>query len=76
MNKIRRNRISEVIQKIESLTEELELIKEEEDQYRDDMPENLQNGQKFEESEEYSNSMDEAIDYLGSAVFALQEIID
>ena len=63
MNKIRRNALQEIYDKLTALSEELEMIKDEEDESRENMPENLQGSERYEQSETASGNMDEAIEY-------------
>ena len=42
MNKERRKSLREIQSKLERLGQDLEVLKEEEEEYRDNMPENLQ----------------------------------
>lgn len=69
MNKERRNRISVVNNRLNVLAEELRSIKEEEENYYDNIPENLQGSMRAEESEE-------AIDLLDEVVGKIEEIVD
>ena len=68
MNKLRRKQLDEVIAKIEEAKELLETLQEEEEEYRDNMPENLQGSEKYEMA-------DEAVDNMSSAVDALDEAV-
>lgn len=68
MNKMRRKQLDEVIAKIEEAKELLEVLQEEEEEYRDNMPENLQGSEKYELA-------DEAVDNMSNAVDALEEAI-
>lgn len=51
-------------QRIEITIGELENVLEEEDEIRDNMPENLQNSSRYEESEAASENLQTAIDAL------------
>ena len=68
MNKARRANLDLIHSKLLELTEELETLMSEEEEYRDNMPENMQSGEKYEQSEEYSYSMEEAKDRIIKAV--------
>lgn len=68
MNKARRKALDEVISKIEEAKELLENLQEEEEEYRDNMPENLQGSERYE-------AADAAVDNMSSAVDALDEAI-
>lgn len=74
MNIDRRERIAEIRMKIEALQEELDDIAREEEDYRDNMPESLQSGERYERSEEASGSLESAHDSLEEAVSHLNEI--
>lgn len=74
MNKARRERIQEVADNLNSIVSVVEQIKEEEDEYRDNMPENLQTSEKYEYSEECSDKMDDVITSLNEQIEILQEI--
>lgn len=69
MNKARRERISEAIEQLRSLRDELEELSEEEQEAFDNLPENLQ----------YSNRgelMEEAIGALTEAYESIDDVID
>ena len=51
MNKIRRKALQEIFDKLSALSDELESIKEEEDESRENMPESLQGSERYEQSE-------------------------
>lgn len=68
MNKARRKALDEVISKIEEAKELLENLQAEEEEYRDNMPENLQGSKRYE-------AADAAVDNMSSAVDALDEAI-
>lgn len=68
MNKARRKALDEVISKIEEAKELLETLQAEEEEYRDNMPENLQGSERYE-------AADAAVDNMSSAVDALDEAI-
>lgn len=74
MNKERRNRISVVNSRLNVLAEELEHIKEEEENYYDNIPENLQGSMRAEESEEAIDLLDEVVDKIEEIVDQLREI--
>ena len=49
-------------------------MKEEEDEARENMPENLWESERYEVSEECSQAMEDALDSLESAASSLSEI--
>lgn len=66
MNKSRRSLIDEIIQKIEDLTQDIDLVREEEETAYDNLPESIQESERGEQ-------MYEAIDNLESAISSLEE---
>lgn len=69
MNRIRRKALAEIQAKIEELQNDLQVLLEEEEEYRDNMPENLQGSERYEKA-------DTACDNISSALDGLQEAID
>lgn len=68
MNRERRKSLAEIQARIESIMEDLETIRDEEEEYRDNMPENLQGSERYEKAEM-------ACDNLASAYDSLEEVI-
>lgn len=68
MNKQRKQKIKEVRQQIESCKNDLQIILDEEQDYFDNMPENLQGSIRGSDSED-------AIDTLESCIDELDEIV-
>ena len=68
MNKIRRKNLQTIIDRLEDIKADLEEITCEEEEYRDNIPENLQSSEKYERA-------DEACDNLNDAD-TLNEVID
>lgn len=69
MNKIRRKNLQTIIDRLEDIKADLEEIIYEEEEYRDNIPENLQGSEKYERA-------DEACDNLNDAADTLNEVID
>jgi len=76
MNKDRRKQIkteetdaSEIVSKVEDLVSNLEEIRDEEQEYLDNMPENMQDGEKGDIARA-------AVESLESVIDALQELVD
>lgn len=74
MNKERRKRIREVIQDLSAVSSKLESIKDDEDDARAEIPENLQNSSNYEESERSSDIIGDAISELSEISDSLEEI--
>ena len=68
MNKARRKNIQDVVGQLEDLKSALEDVLHEEEEYRDNIPENLQGSERYEKA-------DEACDTLSGAVDDLEDII-
>ena len=68
MNKSRRGRLRLVRTKLEDAKNEIESILEEEDEARDNTAENLVYSERYERSEECSESMENAIESLSDAI--------
>ena len=74
MNKPRRKQLEDIITKLDELKEALEVLQKEEEEYRDNIPENLQGSERYEKAEaacdnlyEAASSLDEALDYIRTA---------
>lgn len=82
MNKPRRKQIQEVIAKLnrlqedmEILMEEIETITDEECEYRDNMPENLQGSERYEKAEAACDALESAKDELESAKDSIDDVV-
>ena len=69
MNNPRRKELQKLITKLEKIQEAVEYIQADEEEYRDNIPENLQGSQRYELA-------DAAVDNLDSAYNALEEAIN
>ena len=76
MNKLRRKSLQEIFDKLSDFREEIESIKDEEDESRENMPENLQGSERYEQSETASYNMDEAIEYISSACDSIESAME
>lgn len=68
MNKVRRKELQELYDIISEAKDSLEMLHDEEE-YKDNMPENLQSSERYEKAEA-------AVDALDSAVSSLEEALD
>ena len=73
MNKIRRKQLDEIISKIGEVRDELESIMNDEEEYRDNMPENLQGSERYEISDNACSEMQAALDSLEEAISSVEE---
>jgi uncharacterized membrane protein len=75
MNTNRRKRLREVLRKLDYARSEIESVREEEDEARDNIPEGLQESDRYTDSEEASEAMDVAIDNIGEAISAIEDVV-
>ena len=61
MNKARRKNIQDVVNQLEDLKSTLEDLQGEEEEYRDNIPENLQGSERYEKAEEACDTLSEAV---------------
>ena len=73
MNNVRRKALSTLRDTIEDAKSALEALKDEEQEYYDNMPESLQGGEKASAAENAVSMMDDAIDSLETAVSSIDE---
>ena len=76
MNKQRRKAIENVTGKIRDLLSDLEMLRDEEEEYKDNIPENLQGTERYERAEECVDNLTEAIDSIESALEEIDECIE
>lgn len=72
MNNMRREGLQEVIEMIEMIEEAemcLEMLRDEEEEYKDNMPENLYGSQRYERAEEALDHIETAIESLNDAKY-------
>lgn len=74
MNKKRRKRIEDVVGRLDSCYDDILVIAEEEEESRANMPESLENTDKYVESEECSCTLEEAADGISDIVESLREL--
>lgn len=76
MNKIRRKSLQELSDRIQEIMEDLESLQEEEEEYRDNMPENFYGSEKYEKAEAACDSLASAYDSLDEAMTSILEAIE
>ena len=74
MNKQRRQKIRDIRKEIETCKENLQKILDEEQDYFDNMPENLQGSMKGSDSEDAIDTMESCIEDLENIIKELTEI--
>lgn len=73
MNNTRRARINDLIRDLERKKSEVESILSEEQDYYDNMPENLQMSSRAEAAEEAISNLEDAISSMDDAICSLEE---
>jgi len=76
MNKTRRKQLSGIVDNLRDLMDELESVKNEEQEAFDNMPEGLQYSERGEVVGINIDSMDDAVSSLSDVIDALTEIIE
>lgn len=73
MNKQRRVKVDDVIEKPRNIQSEIGDILSEEEEYRDNIPENLQGSEKYENAENNCDNLQNAIDQVDEVISYLEE---
>ena len=76
MNKVRRKNLQAIIDRLEELKGSLEDLQAEEEEYRDNIPENFQSGERYEHIEEICESLSDAVSSLEDATSSIEEAIE
>lgn len=76
MNKDRRARIQALLNKLEDIKEDIDFIKDEEQEYYDNMPENFQMGEKGDKAQEAIDNLDYAYSSIEEVVEYLEEALE
>ena len=76
MNKTRRKALQSIIEQIEELKGTLEDLQQEEEEYRDNMPENLWNSERYERAEEAISNIEDAVSALEEATSSIESAIE
>ena len=74
INKTRGKQLDEVISKINAVEDELESILSDEEEYRDNIPENLQGSERYEMADNACSEMQNALNSLDEAVSSIEEV--
>lgn len=76
MNKERRKALQTIVDQLATLQMQLEEIQTEEEDYRDNIPENFQSGERYERTEEICESLSDAVSSLEDATSSIEEAIE
>ena len=75
MNKIRRKNLQAIIDQLEELKCSLEDLQAEEE-YRDTIPENMQESERYEKADEACDNLSSAVDSLEEAISSIEAAIE
>ena len=73
MNKTRRKALEKINAQIEDIVAGIEMLRDEEQEYIDNMPEGLQGSDKAEMAEDAVSSMESALERLADAANSIDE---
>ena len=76
MNNSRRKELQILLEKVEDNKSDLETIKSEEEEYFENIPENLQSSERYDLSERSIVSMEDALSSLEDATNSIDEILN
>lgn len=76
MNKHRRKTINEIIDKIVDLRDLLDEVRNEEECYKDNIPENLQSSVRYEKAKNAVGILEDAVIYLDDTIDLLREVVE
>jgi len=76
VNKERRKNIQSIVDQLEELGGSLEELQQEEEEYRDTIPENLCGSERYEKAEEACDALSEALYSLDNIIMALGELAE
>ncbi len=73
MNNARRKRIRDAAEQMEQLKGEIESILEDEEEYMDNIPENMQGSERYETAETACENLQSAVDAMEEVLSSLEE---
>ena len=76
MNKERRKTRQEISEQLESLKSDLASVQSDEEEYRDNIPENMQSGERYERAEAACDSLAEAVSQLEDAISSIETAME
>lgn len=74
MNNARRKKIRTIAEQLGEIMTELEMLKDEEEEYLNNIPENLQSSERYELAENAIDDIDSACDNLDEAIISIEEV--
>jgi len=74
MNEKRRERIRSVKEKLDDCASELDDIRSDEEEYRDNIPENLQGGDRYQDADDNCDKLEDVTENIRDALRELGKI--
>ena len=76
MNNPRRKTIRAIIDSLNDLRNTLDDVYDEEETYRDSIPENMQGGERYEKADEACDNLSDAVDGLDEVISSLEAAME
>ena len=76
MNKTRRKNLQSIIDQLEELKSSLEGLQAEEEEYRDNMPENLQGSERYEKADDAISNIEDAVSTLEYVISSIEAAME
>lgn len=76
MNTLRRKRIKVMIDILYDLKNQIDDVFDDEQEYRDNIPENLQGGERYEKADEACDNLSDAVDGLDEVISSLEAAVE
>ena len=76
MNKARRKALKVILESVQDLRDQLELLHDEEEEYRESIPENLQSSEKYEKADAAVYALSEAVESLENAAAEIESAME
>ena len=73
MNAQRRKELDQIWELVAEARDRLESVKDDEEDYKDNIPENLQGSERYERAEEVVYNLENALDELNSVLETIEE---
>ncbi len=75
MNRVRRKNRQSIIDQLEELKGSLEDLHAEEEEYRDNIPENMQESERYEKADDACDNLSDAVDNLEEVISSIEAAI-
>ncbi len=76
MNILRRKTIQKIIDNLYDLKNQLDDVFDDEQEYRDSIPENMQGGERYERADEACDNLSEAVEGLDEVISSLEAAVE